>query len=329
MKPASLLSVAATLAALTALATFAAETVAPATVPSADTAPAADLTADQPAPAVEPPAAVLDQTFLNNVALHLYRWYLDEEDIDPDLVGQETPIRFHVRRLTPELDFGDKSEWAEVAIPQLGLAVVLKRPDYVIEELGAAVHGSTFRIVHVRRIEATAPVPDPADGWQHVSCSFAKLMADIKENIENLRFPDEALTDRLRRASRSSLGLDPDKREEGDLVMHIAPLSDVANELWVYIENECLLVRFTTDSDIESPELWATQRLGVDAFDVRNETVVTLDEAPGSNVVLTKDQVGRALYNCVVHGKRIIVINPADPDAPPLHFEHTPPPINF
>ena len=49
---------------------------------------------------------------------------------------------------------------------------------------------------------------------------------------------------------------------------------------------------------------WATLR------DVLNQTVVSHDEAPGSNAFLTRDQVGRALYNCVILGRRIEVTNP-------------------
>ena len=43
---------------------------------------------------------------------------------------------------------------------------------------------------------------------------------------------------------------------------------------------------------------------------VLTQTVVSLDEAAGSNAFLTRDQIGRALFNCVVLGRRIEVVNP-------------------
>ena len=51
--------------------------------------------------------------------------------------------------------------------------------------------------------------------------------------------------------------------------------------------------------------LRACQTLGIRTCDVRTQTVVSLDEAAGSNEFLTRDQVGRALFNCVVLGRRI------------------------
>ncbi|MBP5787176.1 MAG: hypothetical protein J6Y19_05120, partial [Kiritimatiellae bacterium] len=133
---------------------------------------------------------------------------------------------------------------------------------------------------------------------------------------------DPELTDRLRRACRRQMELDPDGRESGDQVMHVAPLSDVSNEAWVYIENQCWLMQFSTDREIEDTAGWTWEDLRVRVFDLRGNTVSELGEMPGSNIVMTMDQAGRALYNCVVLGKRIIVVNPEDPGAKPLVLEH-------
>ena len=40
------------------------------------------------------------------------------------------------------------------------------------------------------------------------------------------------------------------------------------------------------------------------AGEVLNQTVVSHNEAPGGNEFQTRDQVGRALYNCLVPGRR-------------------------
>ena len=39
-------------------------------------------------------------------------------------------------------------------------------------------------------------------------------------------------------------------------------------------------------------------------WDTLSQKVVTMNEAPGSNEFLTRDQIGRALYNCLVLGCR-------------------------
>jgi hypothetical protein len=91
----------------------------------------------------------------------------------------------------------------------------------------------------------------------------------------------------------------------------VAPLSPVANELWVFIENKKLLVRYASDIDLEDPAMWEHQPLAVRTYDILNQTVVSLNEVPGSNAFLTRDHVGRALYNCVILGQRVVVVNPA------------------
>ena len=45
--------------------------------------------------------------------------------------------------------------------------------------------------------------------------------------------------------------------------------------------------------------------LAVRIFDIDEQVVVSLDEVPGSNAYLTRDQVGRVLYNCMVYGKSL------------------------
>jgi hypothetical protein len=91
----------------------------------------------------------------------------------------------------------------------------------------------------------------------------------------------------------------------GRQIAYLAPLSPVANEAWVYLENQKLLVRFASDIDLINPDVWKHEALMVRTWDVRNQVVVSLDEAAGSNAFMTRDQIGRALYNCVILGQRL------------------------
>ena len=52
------------------------------------------------------------------------------------------------------------------------------------------------------------------------------------------------------------------------------------------------------------------QTLGIRTYDVLTQTVVSLDEAAGSNAYMTRDQIGRALFNCIVLGQRLAAVNP-------------------
>ena len=279
--------------------------------------------AAEPPPAAEaPPPAVCETAFLDQLARHLYRWYLDESDLDADRIAGDG-FRFLVRRLHRASDEGDASEWAEIRVPQMNIGVTVKRPDYRIEELGIAIQSDLFRIVNVFRLSDLEPAS--GDGWTVIDLPLDGMMARLLDSLDDAVFPSPGLTDRLRRACRREMRLDPDSREAGDQVMHIAPMSAVANEVWVFVENESLLMRFSADDDLEDESLWPYQEVEVKTYDVFRNALVTHDQMPGSNLYVTLDQIGRALFNCVVLGKRLIVINPDDPDAPPIHRVHVRP----
>ena len=264
----------------------------------------------------EPPAAVMEAAYLENIAEHLYWWYLDEEDLD---VSDRTRFVFWVRRLCPEMDEADHSEWAEVRVPAFRRGVVVKRPDYVIEETGEAVKGKSFRIVNLFRLDEAGFGSEESEGWRKVELSVPEMLDEVYDRYQERRFPDRELTERLHRACRRAMELDVNGREAGDQVMHIAPLSDVANEAWVYLENQSLLLQFTTDREIEAPGAPPDgEDLRVRGYDLVMDTVSSPDEIPGSTEFMTMDQAGRALYNCVVLGKRLIVINPEDAEGEPI-----------
>ena len=272
--------------------------------------------------AADPPAAVMEEPFLAEVALHLYAWFLDEKDYDPDRLGDGNKLMFRVRRPEVKADEGDNSEWADIRIPQLNLGVTVKRPDYVIEETGVKVCSKHFRIVNVYRLEPEdCEFPEEED-WRSVDGDLQRMMDVLRDSPARGTFPDPALTERLYLAICRQMEIDPEARETGDHVFHIAPMSPVANEVWVFVENRNLFLHFTSDSDIENPELWDSQQLRMRAIDAANNTVVSMEEMPGSNVYVTRDQIGRLLYNCVIFGKRILVVTSDDPEAPEEIREH-------
>jgi len=274
------------------------EIVAPEAAPSV--APAAAVGA-----IASPPAELLDTAYLSEIVRHLYRWYMDEGDIEN--VAGEVLFPFWVRTLDVQLDPGDNSQFAEIVLPLVGLSAKVKKADYKIEDLGAEAKSDTFRIINVARI----PIPDecPAD-YAEVTLDYKEMKNYLFETRSQAQFPDDAMIDRLRPVLREHLGLDPNERSPGEQVVHMAPLSPVANELWILLENGKMLVRFASDIDLENPAMWEHQTLGIRTYDIENQTVVSLDEVPGSNAFMTRDQVGRALYNCVILGQRLSITNP-------------------
>lgn len=252
-----------------------------------------------------PPDELLERPYLYEVTRHLFRWYMDESDVEKIAGVKEFP--FWVRRLDVKLDEGDRSQIAEIILPAVGISARVKKADYAVEELGIEVKSQAFRIVNVARI--AVPPERPAD-CAEVLAGYEEIKDYLFRTRSQAEFPDAAMFERLRVTLRKHLGFGPETRAAGEHVVHVAPLSPVANELWVFIESRKMLVHFASDVDLENPATWEHQTLGVRTCDVLNQTVVSHDEAPGSNAFLPRDQVGRALFNCVILGRRIEVTNP-------------------
>ena len=251
-----------------------------------------------------PPAELLQPDVLCEVAQHLYRWYMDEIDVEKN-AGTEQ-MTFLIRRLNPSLDANDHSELAEITLPDFGIQVILKKADYEIPELDATVKTERFKIIRVSRGE-TAPCEDCAT----VRIPYAEMSARLFSLRNQTTFPDKELSQRLKTALQHQLQKDNeanrDRGSTGEQVVHLAPLSPVANEIWVFWETGRLLIRFSSDIDLTNPAVWIHEDLSVKLYDVDEQVVVSLREAAGSNAYLTRDKVGRALYNCLILGKRIAV----------------------
>ena len=237
---------------------------------------------------------------------HLYRWYLDETDIQKATKAGNSTI--WLREMTPKLDPGDKSRFAELILPVLGVIVTLKKTDYTIEELNIKVATDNFKITRVSRINMPKNLEK---AYIPVNINRDDLRKYLFMRRGEVKFPDEKLTERLRSTVRAQIRqhLQGKSRKLPDTpqVIHFAPLSPVANELWVFWEAGRMLIHLSSDLDINNPHARENDKLSARIYDIDEQVVVSLQEVPGSNAYLTRDQVGRALYNCMILGKRVIL----------------------
>jgi hypothetical protein len=261
-----------------------------------------------PAPAqgaLATPPELLQPSYLYEIVRYLYRWQLDESEVER-ILGEKQFV-FWVRPLAAKLDPGDRSLLGEILLPQLDLRVKVKKANYTIEDLGAEVQSRTFKITQVTRGQLPARRP-PA-------CSAVSLdMQEMRDYLFRTRnqpdYPDAALVEHLRQAVRQQAakeGILSTNAPTGEQIVHLAPLSPVANETWVFWEAGRKLLYFTSDIDLANPAVWEHQTLVARIFDVDQQVVVTHEEAPGSNRFLTRYQVSRDLFNCIVLGQRIAV----------------------
>lgn len=259
-------------------------------------------------PAPDPELA--EEAYLFEVVRHLYRWYLDETDAKK-VVGK-SDIEIWVKHLDPELDPGDNSRYGQIVIPALDVNVTVKKADYAIEELDLIVKTDGYKITNVAR----GDLPDDPGPFKVITTSYQAMREYGTRTRTQVRFPDEALLERMRTAARNQLQQHLDfhgqEMPTEPQPVHLAPVSPVANETWIFWEGGRVLLRFASDIDLENPAVWDQEDLTVDIYNIDEQTVVSLDEVAGSNAYITRDQVGRALFNCVVLGKRLM-LTPRDP----------------
>jgi len=248
--------------------------------------------------------------FVYEVIGHLYRWYLDEMDVAA--ATRSTNGTVWVRSLKPELDEGDQSCFAEILLPVIGVKAVLKMANYRIEEQGLDVQSDGYKVIRVTRVKWA---DERDDSWWPVKLDGAELRHYLFNRRGSVTFPNAELIERLRVAVRRQvLQHQQDKGRAlptGDRVIHLASLSPVANECWVFWEEGRLLLHFSSDLDLANPVIWEHEELSATLYDIDEQVVVSLQEVPGSNAYLTRDQVGRALYNCIVLG-RTYTVSPPD-----------------
>ena len=92
---------------------------------------------------------LLEKPFVFAVLEHVYRWHFDQSYILE--AGKLDTLEVWARRLHPQLDAGDRSEFAELWIPAVNTRVELKRSDYFISEMNLAVVDRSFKVKHVTR----------------------------------------------------------------------------------------------------------------------------------------------------------------------------------
>jgi hypothetical protein len=243
---------------------------------------------------------------LSEVARHLYRWHLDEKDFEG--LGGEKTLTFLIRPLSPTLDAGDRSLYAEILIPRLSTVVRMKKTDYTIEELSLVVRSDRFKIVNVEKVDRMPADPALAATVEYPVRTMLDYLFAHRAQPDP---PSPDFLERLKAAVRQEVGQRVGPRTV-DATVHFAPLSPVANEVWAYWEEPKWLLRWASDVEIGNPAVWEHESLALKIFDVVEQTVVAFSEAPGSNAYLTRDQVGRALYNCVVLGRKVTIPPPEE-----------------
>ncbi|QDU72025.1 hypothetical protein [Mucisphaera calidilacus] len=255
-----------------------------------------------------------DPKYLSEVTRHLYRWYLDENDVLPSM--KRGRFLFWVHETQQRLDENDNSRFAEITLPDIGIKVSVKKADYAIPELELEVRSDAFRITHVARIKPSAEKPADAEA---VEIKYVELRDYLFKTRNQITPPDDFVLVKLRQAAGEYTYrylVKNNLQRPDSATIHLGPVSPVANETWAYWEEGRVLYRFSSDMPIDIEDFWEHAELAVDLYSIEDQVVASLDEVAGSNAYLTRDHVGRVLFNCLVFGRRVEVTNPNPLDNP-------------
>lgn len=252
-------------------------------------------------------AELPDRDTLFETARYLYRWHLDESHIEGMIANNE--VVFLAKAIPLDLDEGDRSEAVEVLIQGTGFGADLKKSDYSIPELGLQVKDDTFKIVSVF---TTENIPIETASYQTFRYPYREVVDYLFRTRNDLAFPDQTMMTRLRSAVGEKvrdlaerkgiqLGSEPE-------ILHLSSLSPVSDEIWIFWERAKLLIRYASEFDLDTPDAWEHADMATTFYDLDEQVVVSLEEVPGSNAYITRDMAGRAIFNCVILGKRIEVV---------------------
>jgi len=233
---------------------------------------------------------------------HLYLWYYDQAFFP---AGQEvTELKIYFRTMDRPLDHGDNSEFGELWVPGIQMLVELKRSDYHIEEIDYLVRDDFFKI---RRVDRVASPPAPREDYRTTTISRAEL----REWFSTKSHAAPPLAPFLRQKLRTTLlehQFDEQWDETAVHIFYTAPISPVSNDIWVLHENTNQLLQFSADMDISKPATWEKLSLRLRFHQLDPQLILTPDRERGGAPEITKDFVGRVLFNCLVLGNRIEVL---------------------
>jgi len=244
---------------------------------------------------------VLEKEFVFEVLQYVYRWHFDQSY----LLGTAKLDKLEIwaRRLHPGLDEDDRSEFAELWIPAAKTKVELKRSDYEVPEMKLHVADRGFKVKHVVR----QPRP-PAARSKYLVQVYP--MAEVREYLFANRTNRLQISENMRNAARELIAGYLNKTHPADFteeqVFHIAPATQVCNDYWVFWETGRKVILFSADMDLSNAGGTQLGNLKMQIIDLETDVVVSTEEVPGSNAFVTKDWVGRLLFNCVMYGERLV-----------------------
>ncbi len=245
---------------------------------------------------------VLEQQYVYEVLRYVYRWHFDSSYVLE--AGPQETLEVWARVLHPDLDEGDRSEFAELWIPAVKTKVELKRSDYKVAEMNLQVVDRSFKVKRVTR-----QAKPPAERAQYELRNYP--LSELRDYLFSTRAQRTPISEGMRKAGRNLILGFLNKTHPGrfteDQLFYIAPVSPVCNDYWSFWETGRKVMMFSADMDLANAGAAQLSQLKMEVIDLDKDVVASPKEVPGSNAFVTKDWVGRLFFNCILFGERVVL----------------------
>ncbi len=254
-----------------------------------------------------PPALPFNHDFVMGLLNHLAYWHLADDDYfedDPDTVVDVLFKPYNYLH-----DTNDLSSLYIASVPDLKITVLLKKALYHIEEFNTLISNDSYKIVAFRHEQNQSSSNAPV-GFVRIDVPEQDVRTMLFEKRNQSCNPSPELLAKIETALRTIITQELPTNTVMDETFFIAPLSDYSNNILVFWITAGKMLQFSSDADYSSDLYWEMLPFNTEIFDMEGDVVTSLQETLGSNAYVTKNWVGRILYNCIIDGYKLVIRNP-------------------
>jgi hypothetical protein len=194
-------------------------------------------------------------------------------------------------------------------IPDLDMALTLKKAQYRIEELDLLVSNTSYKITTFHREINLAA--NPKYKKYHKKIIPEKELFDyIFNKRSSLPELKPYVIHKLKEVLPGIISDELPTNKILDETFYIAPVSQYANFIALFWEDTKQLILLSSDAELNNPVFWQELPLNTEIFDMKGDVVTSLRQVLGSDAYVTKNWVGRILFNCVIDGYKLKITLP-------------------
>ena len=245
-----------------------------------------------------------DHEYMMGLINHLAYWHLTDDNYfedDPDPV-----VEVLFKPFSYQQDSNDASSVYIVYVPDVQIKILLKKSLYHIEEFDATVSNDCYKIIAFQH-QQKSPGTNSLNDYVRIDLLEDDVRRIVFENRNQSCTPSPWLLNKIESALRPLIARELPTNAVVDETFFIAPLSPYSNSILIFWSTAKKMLQFSSDADYTSELYWDMLPMNCEVFDMKGDVVTSLQNALGSNAYVTKNWIGRILYNCIVDGYQLSI----------------------